>query len=181
MAILQTRRPYEVRGALMTTRRNLCLILGLLSLFGGCTAGPDYVRPAAEVPAAYKEIEGWKAANPRDHVIRGAWWKTFNDPYLNGLEDQVDISNQTIAVAEAQLRQARALVGIARAGYFPMVSIGAAHTRSFNLSSAGGSAQGSSGVIMSDYGLPGAVSWGTGPLGPCPPYCGIQPGQRPGE
>jgi NodT family efflux transporter outer membrane factor (OMF) lipoprotein len=143
----------------------------LLTLPAACTVGPDYVRPAAEVPASYKETEGWKVAQPNDHLIRGAWWETFNDLYLNGLEEQVAISNQSIATAEAQLRQARALVGIARAGYFPTVTIGGSYTRSFNVSGTGASAKGStstpgssgaggsSGRIVSDYVLPGAISW----------------------
>jgi len=45
--------------------RNLFLILGLLSFLSGCAVGPDYVRPAAEVPASYKEMEGWKMAQPK--------------------------------------------------------------------------------------------------------------------
>ncbi len=148
---------------------NLFLILGLLSFFNGCAVGPDYVRPAAEVPASYKEMEGWKMAQPKDHLIRGAWWEIFDDPYLNGLEEQVDLSNQNIAAAEAQLRQARALVRIAQAGYFPTVTIGASYTRSFN-SSGSGSARGSTSTFsssgaggssgpVSDYVLLGAVSW----------------------
>jgi len=149
--------------------RNLFLILGLLSFLSGCAVGPDYVRPAAEVPASYKEMEGWKMAQPKDHLIRGAWWETFNDAYLNDLEDQANLANQNIAVAEAQLRQARALVRIAQASYFPTVTIGASYIRSFN-SSGSGSARGStstssssgaggSGGAVSDYVLLGAVSW----------------------
>ena len=70
--------------------------------------GPDYVRPTAPTPAAYKEAEGWKVAQPADDVPRGEWWEAFNDPELNALEAQVDVSNQTIAAAEARVRQATA-------------------------------------------------------------------------
>jgi len=150
--------------------RNLGLVLGMLAFFSGCAVGPDYVKPAAEVPASFKEIEGWKVAQPKDHLIRGAWWETFNDVDLNGLEEEANSSNQSIAVAEAQLRQARALVRIAQAGYFPTVTIGASYTRSFNSSGGGGSARGSSSTVsssgvggsggpVSDYVLLGAVSW----------------------
>ena len=150
--------------------RYTCSILGMLALLSGCAVGPDYIRPTAEVPASYKEIEGWRLAQPKDHLIRGAWWETFNDPYLNGLEEQVNISNQNIAVAEAQLRQARALVRIAQAGYFPTVTVGASYIRSFNSSGTGGSAKGSTSTLssssadksssaVSDFVLLGAVSW----------------------
>jgi len=144
--------------------------LALLAFFSACTVGPDYVRPTAEVPASYKEMEGWKVAQPKDHLMKGDWWEVFNDPFLNGLEGQVNISNQNIAVAEAQLRQARALVRIAQAGYYPTATIGASTTRSFNSSGGSGSAGsststrgssgggGSSGAV-SDYVLLGAVSW----------------------
>ena len=154
----------------MTKWRNTCFILGTLALLSGCAVGPDYVRPPAEVPASYKEIEGWKVAEPKDHLIRGAWWEIFNDPYLNSLEDQANRSNENIAVAEAQLSQARALVRIAEAGYFPTVTIGASVIRSLNSSAVGGSTRGStstvsssgtsgSGGAVSDYVLLGAVSW----------------------
>src|SRR5947207_1119978 len=80
--------------------------------------GPKYRKPTVQTPAAYKEQgpvvsqqeAGWKTAQPSDQTTRGKWWETFNDPQLNALEEQVNISNQNLKVAEAQFRQARALV-----------------------------------------------------------------------
>jgi NodT family efflux transporter outer membrane factor (OMF) lipoprotein len=100
------------------------------TLLGACTVGPDYVRPSTETPPAYKEMEGWKAAQPSDHVLRGNWWESFNDPLLDGLVKQVSISNQNLAQAEAQYRQARALVQSARSSYLPILSAGASADRS---------------------------------------------------
>jgi len=142
----------------MTKWWNICIILIVLTLFTRCAVGPDYVRPAAEVPGSYKEIEGWKVAQPKDHLIRGPWWEIFEDPQLNTLQEQVNISNQNIAVAEAQLRQARALVRIAQAGYFPTIALGASlgRSRSSSTSSQGGITSGST---TSNYLLLGAVSW----------------------
>src|SRR2546422_1112984 len=102
-------------------------------------------------PDAYKEIDGWKIAHPRDGVARGPWWEIFADPHLNALEARVSISNQNLAVAEAQYRQARALVREARAAYFPTVTLGLGFTRSrqsstFVFGSSGGSSTGTSGV-----------------------------------
>jgi NodT family efflux transporter outer membrane factor (OMF) lipoprotein len=105
------------------------LLLGLAMLLGACTVGPDYVRPSVDVPSGYKEADGWKVAEPRDQSLRGAWWERFGDPRLSGLEAQVDISSQSVAAADAQLRQARALVQAARAAYFPTVSVGVGLTR----------------------------------------------------
>jgi NodT family efflux transporter outer membrane factor (OMF) lipoprotein len=101
-----------------------------LALLAACTVGPNYVRPTADTPAAFKEMEGWKTAQPRDQELRGKWWETYNDALLNELEERVSVSNQNLAQAAAQFRQARALVQSARAGYLPTVSANASATRS---------------------------------------------------
>lgn len=98
-----------------------------LALLSACTVGPDYVRPTATpiMPTTYKEVQGWKPAQPQDSVLREAWWELFADPQLTALEEQVVISNQNVLAAEARYRQARALIQAARAGYFPTVTVGA--------------------------------------------------------
>lgn len=134
------------------------VVAGTFMLLTACTVGPDYVKPVFEAPPAYKEINGWKMAQPKDTAIRGAWWEIFNDAQLNALEEQVNISNQNLAAAEAQFRQAQALVQAARAGYFPTVTIGASVTRSqqsANLSSGSFSTRGA----VTDYSLPLDISW----------------------
>src|SRR5215831_1812688 len=94
--------------------------LAMLVFLASCTVGPNYVRPTVEVPGAYKENAGWQVAQPQDATLRGNWWEMFNDPQLNAFEEQVDISNQNVALAEAQYRQARALVQQAREDYFQL-------------------------------------------------------------
>ena len=96
--------------------------------------GPDYVRPTAETPATTRRSEGWKQAEPRDHLIRGAWWEIFNDPELNALEEQVNISNQNWLLRKRNFARRCALVQVARAGYFPTVTAGASATRSLRSS-----------------------------------------------
>jgi NodT family efflux transporter outer membrane factor (OMF) lipoprotein len=102
----------------------------VVALLAACSVGPDYVRPAVETPLAYKEAGNWKPAQPRDDVKRGKWWEVFNDPLLNQLQEQVDVSNQNLAKAEAQFRQALALLQSARAGYYPTLTGGISDTRS---------------------------------------------------
>ena len=102
----------------------------ILVLLAGCTVGPDYVRPKVETPLAYKETGDWKSAEPRDAVARGRWWAMFGDAQLDGLMAQVDVSNQTIAAAEAQLRQAGALAAQSRAGWWPTLTGTLQETRS---------------------------------------------------
>ncbi len=59
-----------------------------------CAVGPNYHRPPAPVPSAYKELPpGWKVAAPQDEKRRGDWWAIFEDPELDRLERQVNISN----------------------------------------------------------------------------------------
>jgi NodT family efflux transporter outer membrane factor (OMF) lipoprotein len=98
-------------------------------LLAGCTVGPNYRRPAAEVPATYKEVGNWKPAQPNDQNLGGNWWEIFQDPQLNALEAQVNVSNQNLKAAEAQYTQARALVRYFRADYFPTITGGASASR----------------------------------------------------
>src|SRR3984957_13943112 len=102
------------------------VVLGVLLLSSGCMVGPNYRRPTAPVPPAFKEKppDGWKEAQPNDAALKGKWWEIYNDPKLNALEEQVSISNQNVLAAEAQYRAARASVQIARSALFPTLTAG---------------------------------------------------------
>ncbi|MGQ7958182.1 efflux transporter outer membrane subunit [Pseudomonas sp. SP16.1] len=102
------------------------LLAGVLS---GCMLGPDYQRPELAAPTQFKQIEGWKAASPGDSLERGAWWQLYGDAELNALVERLQLSNQNLAAAEAQYRQARALVRGARASFYPSLSASAGVTR----------------------------------------------------
>jgi NodT family efflux transporter outer membrane factor (OMF) lipoprotein len=102
--------------------------LGLL--LAGCTVGPDYRgAPPVATPAAYKELPAasesglWRRAQPQDAADRGTWWEVFGDPELDALEQQVTSANQNLQVAEANFRQARALIGVQQAGQYPALSV----------------------------------------------------------
>ncbi|HXE21166.1 MAG TPA: efflux transporter outer membrane subunit [Rhodoferax sp.] len=108
----------------------------LAVLLAGCAAvGPDYVRPPMNLPAAYKESGPWKTARPQAADSRQPWWLAYHDSTLNRLMQQADQANQTIAQAEAQYRQARALADAARAGFWPTVGANAGVTRALTNSS----------------------------------------------
>src|SRR3954453_5369652 len=146
----------------MKKHLSLLLSLGLLT---ACTAvGPNYHKPAVETPGAFKEAPpaGWKPAQPRDAALRGKWWEMFGDPQLDALEEQVSVSNQNLAQAEAQFRGARAAVALARAGLFPTVTAGAQVTesrvgtsRSNNSNNSGSSGSGTATV----YQVPIDFTW----------------------
>jgi len=102
----------------------------LLASLSACNPAPRYSRPTLPAPPSYKEappdqykeVAGWKIAEPGDDKIRSKWWEMYNDPRLSELEEQVRISNQTVAVAEANFRAARAVVVSARSALFPTVN-----------------------------------------------------------
>ena len=111
--MLKREPPEQSQRALQTARRGRllgALSCGALTVLSACMVGPDYVRPKAEAPAAYKEAGDWKPAQPQDQLPRGKWCELFDDRELNALEDQIDISNQNVALALAQYQQARAVV-----------------------------------------------------------------------
>jgi NodT family efflux transporter outer membrane factor (OMF) lipoprotein len=117
-------------------------------------------------PDAYKELDGWKIAHPRDGLARGPWWQIFADPQLNALEARVSISNQNLAVSEAQYREARALVREARAAYFPTVTLALGYTRSrqsttFVFGATGGSSSGTSAGSATSTGTSGTGTSGS--------------------
>ena len=107
-------------------------LLTLLLVSAGCAVGPHYKRPTAAVPPAFKEqppvnfkeaeAAGWKQSQPGDAYSKGRWWELYNDAALNALEEQVGVSNQNVLEAEAQYRQARAAVSVARAAVLPVVT-----------------------------------------------------------
>ncbi len=105
-----------------------------VAMLSACTTLPAYHAPSAEVPAHYAgaplaAAANWAPAAPADGTPRGSWWTVFDDPELNRLEARVDISNQTVGKAVAQLQQARAMVDYQRAGFFPTVTAGLAADR----------------------------------------------------
>jgi NodT family efflux transporter outer membrane factor (OMF) lipoprotein len=150
--------------------------VAMLLLGQGCTVGPAYVRPSVSTPASFKEAAAtaakvtpdgtsWAPANPQDAAERGAWWKIYQEPELDELEDQLNSSNQNIAQAYQNFMAARAQVNQARASYAPTVTLQPAYTRSGSSASttAGGGLLGSSFAnqrfTSNDFNFPLDVSW----------------------
>ncbi len=106
------------------------LAITLALALAGCMVGPDYQKPAAIVPAGFKEAAGWRPAIPQDAADRGRWWAIYHDPVLDQLEAQVAVSNQSLKASEAAFRQARALVGESGASLFPTLAVTPSATRS---------------------------------------------------
>lgn len=115
------------------------LLLGALLVLSGCSLAPAYTVPDASVPVAFKEARQqqttnepsgtWKTARPSENVARGEWWKVFEDPELDALEQQAGAANQDLKAAAARVKEARALNQAARAGFFPTLDAGFGPTR----------------------------------------------------
>ncbi|HEX4122174.1 MAG TPA: efflux transporter outer membrane subunit [Verrucomicrobiae bacterium] len=141
-------------------------LLIALALGAGCNFAPKYKAPAMETPVAYKETHGWKAAEPADTAIKGDWWKMFNDPQLNVLEQQVNVSNQTIIAALETFLAARAVAKQAYSQLYPTVSASPSATRS-QISKNGGSSGltvssnqvNTANTSFSSYSLPLDATW----------------------
>ena len=99
------------------TAAALCLISGVA--LSGCSFAPEYSRPEMDLP------ENWSKAPyelaQASHSLEIQWWKRFNDPVLDKLVEEALLHNQNLAVAVARVDQARAYLGLSKAGYLPTV------------------------------------------------------------
>ncbi len=130
-------------------------LLGLLAclVLAGCAVGPDYQRPEVDVGASYRQVEGWVPASSVPTQVPQDWWQLFDDQTLTELMGRLDLANQDIQRAQAQYRQALALVSGAQAEFFPTVDANAGTTRS----GAGGASSNSG--AASQHTLGASVSW----------------------
>jgi NodT family efflux transporter outer membrane factor (OMF) lipoprotein len=134
------------------------LAVGFVGLASACAHRPPYVppTPAQAPPAAYKENAEWKTAQPSEVQVRGNWWEVYGDPQLNALEQQVDVSNETLKQAQAQFLVARAAIGINRSDLFPQVTVSPSITAN---NPSDNQAQSSNGQWYGSFLLPVDVSY----------------------
>jgi multidrug efflux system outer membrane protein len=96
---------------------------GLLAILGGCAVGPDYQKPVLDLPVAWKVEAPWREAAPDDRAPKGPWWRRFNDPQLDALEQQAIAASPNLALAAARLAQARAIVASTSSALLPQVNL----------------------------------------------------------
>jgi NodT family efflux transporter outer membrane factor (OMF) lipoprotein len=136
----------------------LLLVSGVLQ-FAGCAVGPKYQTPAAPVPPAYKENGNWKVAQPDDQHLGGNWWEIFQDPQLNAIEQQINVSNQSLKAAVAQYQQARAILRYYRADYYPTITADPAATRERYSTNRPPQSSIFNGITFNDFTLPIDLSY----------------------
>ncbi|WP_028604194.1 efflux transporter outer membrane subunit [Ottowia thiooxydans] len=100
--------------------------LTLLALLGACSMAPHDNAPSLDVSTTWKSAqvaEGWISADAARAWEAGEWWTLFKDPVLAGLMARVEISNQNLALAVANVAQAQALLAQQQAALWPTLGV----------------------------------------------------------
>ncbi len=125
---------------------NLAAGAALLWLAGGCAVGPDYKPPQVSTPAAWQE--GGQRGVDSQTADMAKWWQAFNDSLLDSLVERAVQSNLDLRLAEARIRESRALIDVTAAGLWPALNVAGSYSRnrssrnafgSFGSAGAGGS------------------------------------------
>ncbi|OQB42814.1 MAG: Outer membrane protein OprM precursor [Candidatus Hydrogenedentes bacterium ADurb.Bin179] len=109
----------------------LCLKTSVLLLAAccivSCKTGPDYERPSLELPDGYKSATETESGQPE---LTLDWWRLFNDSDLDALCEEALEANYDLQAAMARLTQARASAASVKSGFYPVISVNPAATRS---------------------------------------------------
>lgn len=102
----------------------ILFFFSVLSFCWGCHVGPEYQKPATEVPCE------WKAPhqNPANSPCVDHWWEVFNDSTLNQLELQAIENNPNLEEALYNVFYARATANVQEAALFPQFNINPSYT-----------------------------------------------------
>ena len=144
----------------MIKRIHFCLMLVGVVALAGCTVGPDYVRPAMDLPNQYNDTMvtqlAPEAATEAPVPIQTDWWTLFNDPELNKLEALALANNADLMMAIARISQAQGMALQAGAAQYPILSLQGSGMRASK-----GAAASSSGVdyLDNNYQGGGALSY----------------------
>ena len=95
----------------------LLLILAL-ALAGCGTLGPNYQRPAIELPASAIKPQSAHTVASVDWLV---WWTSFQDPALNALLDEAAANSADLALSVARIEESRATLALTHASRFPNV------------------------------------------------------------
>ncbi|MBW8356579.1 MAG: efflux transporter outer membrane subunit [Pseudomonas sp.] len=99
----------------------------LLLALHGCSLAPHYQVPPIDLPAHYREQNAdgpWHpAAAPQG--IAEHWWRLYQDPQLDHLQQRLLRANPDLAAALAHYDAAQAYASQLHAGLFPQISASA--------------------------------------------------------
>ena len=100
-------------------KKAIILLIAIL-LLAGCAVGPDYKRPAVDVPQSFR-FEDKEAKD----LANTAWWQQFNDPVLNDLIQIALQENKDVKIAAARIGVFVGRYVTTRAAFFPQIGAGA--------------------------------------------------------
>jgi multidrug efflux system outer membrane protein len=108
--------------------RKLAALL-ILGFACGCAVGPNYRKPAVNVPPGYRGLTPEEAAQSEARSLADEkWWEVFQDEQLKELVKTALQQNYDVRIAAARILQAQAQLGITRADQFPTVAADAEAT-----------------------------------------------------
>ena len=118
-------------------RRSVSVLVAVVDLavliVSGCMVGPNYHPPQPTVPPTWVGVAGTPAGQPSVATAQPAdltqWWRQFSDPTLTTLVEEAVKMNLDLQIAEARLRQARAMRGVAIGGLWPAVTVSGSYQR----------------------------------------------------
>jgi len=118
----------------------LAVLIMALTTVTGCTVGPDYVKPALDIP------DDWRySIEDATGTVNTQWWEQFDDPVLDALIIEALVNNKDVRIAAARVEEFAARVDITRSGFYPQIGYdGAASRDSTSLDAASGLPAGSS-------------------------------------
>ncbi len=94
-----------------------------LSACGVAKLGPDYQRPAMDLPSSIP------APGQATEVNWLTWWKGFSDPVLDALLQEAATNSQDLALASARMAEARAILDQNQSNFYPTVDLNASSLR----------------------------------------------------
>lgn len=103
--------------------------LALIS-FAVCSASLNASPPP--VPAVMAVPHYRYGTNSARQIAGDDWWRTFGDPQLTRLLDRVAADSPDVQAAMARIERARGVSGIARAEFFPSITLNPSILRSRN-------------------------------------------------
>jgi multidrug efflux system outer membrane protein len=123
------RRSGMINGLLRGFTSPLAFTLGLVLAISGCAVGPNYKRPAVNVPADFRSAEGQAQ---QASIADLPWWEVFKDERLRDLIQTALANNYDLRIAITRVEQSRQIAAQARAQYFPFINYSVASSEGRN-------------------------------------------------
>jgi multidrug efflux system outer membrane protein len=112
--------------------RRLATLL-ILAFACACAVGPNYRKPAVNVPPSYRGVTPEEAATGEARSLADEkWWEVFPDEQLRELVKTALQQNYDVRIAAARILEAHAQLGITRADQFPNIAGSAGATNQRN-------------------------------------------------